>query len=724
LIGSAYLVANNRLVVFQNTGASDRYFHLTLYRGTLAVHAAGATHGHSAASGAYTVAATPAAGALGTGYPTGPYPNPFEPSNLVELFSSDGPRRIFFNADSTPVTPGDYSSSGGAVLSKPDVTAADGVSVTGVGGFGSPFYGTSAAAPAAASVAALVMAAQPTLTPAQVRSTLTSTAIDIMAPGFDRDAGNGIVMAWEAINSLGVTGYANPQLGSITASENPGDGNGIIEAGEGARLVLPLTNTSGVHAATGITATLTTSTPNVYITQPGTSAYADMAAGASGGDNLSPFTFTLDPAFACGATIDFILTVDYTGGPQRALNFRVPTGMMTFTNNLGTQPTAVAGVITATGIQTNRINRNGVVSSCGTAKTFPGMITTGTRAFDSYSFTACRAMCLEVELNSSSGMNLYESAYSPSFDPANIGTNYQGDAGLSGTTQTVSIDTSASTPYTIVVNDVDGLQTGKSYTLQIPACAIQCNANHLPVAIAHDVTVIATNTGGSANAQIDNGSSDPDSDAITLTQTPAGPYAVGTTSVLLTVVDAKGATAQTTANVTVLNPGFDFAAVSTSVTATAGQSAVEHITFSPNPGIAAEMTLACANLPAKSSCSFAPTTVPSGSAQTDIAVTIHTTASIAALAHPQIFYALGLPFSGLGLLGIAIMVRPAKARRASTLVIMLLTMIVLTLLVGCGTVSNSPPPPYNGTPKGTYTVIVTGTSGNVTNSTTFSLTVN
>src|SRR4029077_19924420 len=53
---------------------------------------------------------------------------------------------------------------------------------------------------------------------------------------------------------------------------------------------------------------------------------------------------------------------------------------------------------------------------------------------------------------------------------------------------------------------------------------------------------------------INNGSYDPDGDAITLTQAPAGPYAIGTTSVLLTVVDTKGATAQTTVNVTVNNP--------------------------------------------------------------------------------------------------------------------------------------------------------------------------
>src|SRR4029077_9522168 len=213
LIGSANVIHNNRLNVFQNTGALDSFFHLVLFRGGLAVNTPGETHGHSAASGAYTVGATPTAASAGAPTPNGPFPNPFTSASQIEFFSSDGLRRIFFNGDSTAITAGNFSSTGGRVLNKPDITAADGVSVTGVGGFGSPFFGTSAAAPSAAAVAGLVKTAQTTLTQAQIRTTLTSTAIDIMGAGYDRDSGSGIVMAFEAINSLGVTGFANPELG-------------------------------------------------------------------------------------------------------------------------------------------------------------------------------------------------------------------------------------------------------------------------------------------------------------------------------------------------------------------------------------------------------------------------------------------------------------------------------------------------------------------------------
>ena len=79
------------------------------------------------------------------------------------------------------------------VLNKPDLTAADGVSVTGSNGlFPTTFFGTSAAAPHAAAIAALIKSRPgPALTPTQIRAALMSTAIDIEAPGYDRDSGVG-----------------------------------------------------------------------------------------------------------------------------------------------------------------------------------------------------------------------------------------------------------------------------------------------------------------------------------------------------------------------------------------------------------------------------------------------------------------------------------------------------------------------------------------------------
>ena len=553
--------AGDLLLVYKPTAAADVFFHLDTFGGAMDVVTAGQTHGHATAAAAFGVAATPAFTAIAPGFPMGPYPNPFNSTNVVEPYSSDGPRQLFFAADGTPITPGNFTSTGGLIRQKPDVTAADGVSVTGAGGFPSPFYGTSAAAPHAAAIAALVKSAKAGLTNAEINTALTSTAVDIEGAGVDRDSGAGILLAFEAVQSVGPAGGANPELGTFTATENPGNGDGGIEAGEGANVVIELKNTSGTADATNITTQLTTTTPGVIITQPGTSAYPDLTAGSGIATNLSPFTFTVASDVLCGLTADFTLTVTYTGGPSpRVLTFSVPTGPppASITTTLDAiAPTPVPGITTVTGTQTGRIFRDGVASACGAPKTFPGIFdAAGSRQYDGYTFNACRDACAEITVtNNTSPFTLFSAAYSPSFNPGDLQANYAGDAGVSDSTTSYGIDTLAGTDYTVVVHELEpGVGIGTNYTVQISGCPLNCTTpNQLPIAMVHDV-IVQVGAGGTADASIDNGSSDPDGDPITLTQTPPSPYPVGMTTVLLTVVDDKGATAQASATVTVNRP--------------------------------------------------------------------------------------------------------------------------------------------------------------------------
>src|SRR5439155_3120574 len=88
-----------------------------------------------------------------------------------------------------------------ASRAKPDACGVDGVTVTGVGGFGSPFFGTSAAVPHAAAIAALLRGAKSSLSQSQVASDLRSTAVDVQAPGFDYDSGAGRL---DALRLLGL----------------------------------------------------------------------------------------------------------------------------------------------------------------------------------------------------------------------------------------------------------------------------------------------------------------------------------------------------------------------------------------------------------------------------------------------------------------------------------------------------------------------------------------
>ena len=188
-----------RLVIVKVSGEA-RYLRLQLFPAKLQIATAGATFGHSASENAVGVGQVDVRTAGGAG-------GIFDGTESVTAGSSDGPRRIFFEPDGTPITPGDFSSTGGKVLKKPDLSAASCVS-TATPGF-STFCGTSAAAPHAAAIAALMLAAAggpAHVTPADLRMKMTATTavLDIEKAGFDNNSGAGIVMAPGAIAGVAV----------------------------------------------------------------------------------------------------------------------------------------------------------------------------------------------------------------------------------------------------------------------------------------------------------------------------------------------------------------------------------------------------------------------------------------------------------------------------------------------------------------------------------------
>ena len=192
VIGSDLAVLGTALVVVQNSGADDLFLNLNTHGGGLDMATDGQIFGHAAAAGGFGVAEVnvlTAGGADGV----------FDGSELVGVFSSDGPRRVFFETDGTAITPGNFSSSGGRLLTKPDIAAAEFVETT-TPGF-DIFRGTSAAAPHAAAIAGLMKSRQNLLTPGQIKQIMTGTAIDIEAVGVDRDSGFGIVDALAALDA-------------------------------------------------------------------------------------------------------------------------------------------------------------------------------------------------------------------------------------------------------------------------------------------------------------------------------------------------------------------------------------------------------------------------------------------------------------------------------------------------------------------------------------------
>jgi hypothetical protein len=224
---------------------------------------------------------------------------------LPENFTSLGGVPILFNDDGT-------RKSSSVTRDQPRFTGPDGGNTTFFGssdieGDGFPnFFGTSAAAPHAAAVAALQLQADPGQTPTEVYSSLSSSAIDMEQSGFDFLTGAGLVQAPEAIGNT-ADAVVNETAGS--ESTVPCDGspdastitNGSSQAGSGGTaFVCPgayspstldaqsrIFLTSGADATIGDQLTLTSGTFDVSIgsltlTSTGESSSARISGSGSG----------------------------------------------------------------------------------------------------------------------------------------------------------------------------------------------------------------------------------------------------------------------------------------------------------------------------------------------------------------------------------------------------------------------------------------------------------
>ena len=468
-----------RIVVFKSSNAAVRAISLNTFGAALSVATSGQTFGHSAAADAFNVAATPASNGFSFDQPNGPFPGAFSSTNHVENFSSDGPRRIFYNADGTPVTPGNilFGTNGGVVRNKPDITAADGVS-TSLGQF-DPFFGTSASAPHAGAIAALIKSANPALTPTQIRTILTTTAADIESPGYDNVSGFGIVQAFQAMQAVEPITPATPaqlSLGQVTVTEGTfSNGNGLLDPGEIGNIVVELTNPTQM-SVTNVKATLISPPDNSRLSVARNSAsFGTIPPSGRASNAATPFVIGVDQFANCGTPLDLFLAVTFDG-PIGSQGFTIP---ITVGHQPGVisavlgQPQASNPVFTSTsGTQSGRLVVTGRPSFCNSFTSPPSVTdTTGMRRFDAYTFAnnTGKSQCVTIKMTTQTAGVLSTAVYnSNGFDPTNPLANYLGDAGRTDTTQTFSFFAAEGQSFTVVVYEIEpGAGVESPYTLTV-----------------------------------------------------------------------------------------------------------------------------------------------------------------------------------------------------------------------------------------------------------------
>src|SRR6266446_594223 len=185
-----------------------------------------------------------------------------------------------------------------------------------------------------------------------------------------------------------LSGVARFTFVSSAVSVTGGNGNGIIEPNECTSLDVTILN-DGCLLGSEVSAVLSTTTPEVTITQPN-SPYPDTPENGTA-VNTFPFQVSTSSSFVCGTTINFTLTVSFTGGFS-VLNFSIV--------SCQEPPTVVNGSLDASdSVQEGRMGRNGLVSGCGTAKACPGILGTGNRRYDVLSLAnGPGAACASISL--------------------------------------------------------------------------------------------------------------------------------------------------------------------------------------------------------------------------------------------------------------------------------------------------------------------------------------
>jgi len=166
------------------------------------------------------------------------------------------------------------------------------------------FEGTSMACPHAAGVAALMLAVNPGLTPAEIEQLLKSTAVDLGAAGVDAEYGYGLIDAYAAVSAAKAAGAPPPPMPpvlSLSAASLVFDRNEVSKR-------IRISNTGG--------GTLNVDEPAVILPDGESWLHATLVAGTSPASDASAVDVTVDRTDLADGVYFGRVSIGSNGGAQ------------------------------------------------------------------------------------------------------------------------------------------------------------------------------------------------------------------------------------------------------------------------------------------------------------------------------------------------------------------------------------------------------------------------
>lgn len=191
-----------------------------------------------------------------------------------------------------------------------------------------------------------------------------------------------------------------------------------------------------------------------------------------------------------------------------------------------------------------------------------------------------------------------------------------------------------------------------------------------------------------------------------------GPIEVTATETIMAMATAPSDLQSAVASATYTIPGdFTFAINPTFLAVKPGSSATATITVQDEGGFNGNVAFACSGLPQGVTCSFASEALPTDTGFTYTKLTVSAAATTAARTNDR------GPLIPASVLAGAVCLFGWKKRRRMQILVLAVSIAALGAFTGCGD-------PHLGTIDSTYTITVTATSGPLSNSASFTLTVN